>query len=195
MKAWKTLFDGKTLEGWVVRDKKELWGVEQNAIHCLGMGGGYLHTADQYEDYVLALEFNVDKGANSGVFIRWSDLNDPVNTGIEVQVIDSAGKATPGKHDSGALYDMVAPTTNTMKPAGEWNQLLISCKGAVISVVLNHTPVTSMDVSQYTEAGKNPDGTKNKFKFAMASLPRKGYIGFQNHGNRVWYRNILLLPI
>ncbi|GAB4465865.1 MAG: hypothetical protein OHK0029_36830 [Armatimonadaceae bacterium] len=195
MWAWKSLFDGKSFDGWVVQDNKDLWAIENGVIHCLGKGGGYLRTAEKYEDYVLALEFNVDKGVNSGVFIRWSNPNDPVNTGIEVQVLDSAGKATPDKHDSGALYDLVAPSSNPMKPAGEWNQMLISCKGPMVSVGLNGIPVASMDVSKYTEAGKSPDGTKNKFKYPMASLPRSGYIGFQNHGGSVWYKNILLLPL
>ena len=47
-----------------------------------------------------------------------------------------------------------------------------------------------MDLDQWTEANKNPDGSKNKFGTAYKDMPRKGFIGLQDHGNAVWYRNI-----
>lgn len=192
---WKKLFDGQTLNGWTAEDDKAVWVVENGAIHCKGGGGGYLRSNEQYENFTLACEFRVDKDTNSGVFVRWSDIKDPVNTGIEIQVLDSAGKATPDKHDSGAIYDLVAPTRNTMKPAGEWNRMVVTCDGPAIGVRLNSARVADIDLSRYTKPGKNPDGTDNKFKFAMASLPRRGYVGLQNHGHSVWYRNLLLLPM
>lgn len=195
IRRWKSLFDGTTLNGWSVDDNKELWVVENGTIHCLGNGGGYLRSLEQFGDFALACEAMVDKGVNSGVFVRWSDVGDPVNTGIEVQVIDSAGKPKPNKHDSGALYDLVAPTVNPMKPAGEWNRYVITCMGPDIRVRLNGVSVAQIDLSHYTRPGKNPDGTGNKFKYAMAALPRRGYIGLQNHGGSVWFRNLRILPL
>lgn len=194
-RAWRPLFNGQNFENWSVDDKKELWVVENNAIHCLGKGGGYLRTLEQFGDFALACEFRVDKGTNSGIFVRWSNVKDPVNTGIEVQVLDSAGKAKPGVHDAGAIYDLVAPSVNTMKPAGQWNRLVITCQGPYLSTRLNGARVSEIDVSRYTLPGRNPDGSKNKFRYALASLPRRGYIGLQNHGGGVWYRNLLLLPL
>jgi hypothetical protein len=52
-----------------------------------------------------------------------------------------------------------------------------------------------MDVSRYTRPGKNPDGTGNKFRYAIGALPRRGYIGLQNHGGRVLYRNLRVLVL
>jgi hypothetical protein len=49
-----------------------------------------------------------------------------------------------------------------------------------------------MDLNQWTEAGKNPDGTPNKFKYAYKELPRAGHIGLQDHGGKVWFKNIKL---
>jgi hypothetical protein len=193
--GWRPLFDGSTLKGWSVDDKKELWTVENGAIRCLGKGGGYLRTEEQFENFVLACEFNIDKGTNSGIFVRWSELRDPVNTGIEVAIDDTAGKTKLGKHDTGAIYDMVAPTLNTMKPAGEWNWMVISCNGPLMSVLLNGAKVAETDFSLYTEPRKSPDGTPNKFRYAMAKLPRKGYIGLQNHGGVIQYRNLMILPL
>ena len=146
-------------------------------------------------DFALVGEFNVERGTNSGIFVRWSDIRDPVNTGVEVQVYDSAGKPNPSKHDSGALYDLVAPMRNTMRPAGQWNRIAILCQGPYIGVRLNGPTVSEMDLSRYTQARRNPDGSENKFRYALASLPRRGYIGLQNHGNVVSYRSLRVLPL
>jgi hypothetical protein len=193
--GWRSLFDGKTLDGWKATGKSEGWAVEDGAIACTVKGGGYLYTVEQFENFVLSIDFKVDKGANSGVFFRWSDLKDPVNTGIEMQVLDSYGKTTPDKHDCGAIYDIIAPKHQACKPAGEWNTAIITCNRNVISIEINGQKVAEMDLDRWTQAGMNPDGTKNKFKYAYKELPRKGHIGLQDHGNRVWYRNIKIKPL
>ena len=168
--------------------------MEDGAIACLAMRGGYLHTQEQYGDFVLAVDYKVTPGTNSGIFFRWSDLKNPVHTGIEMQVFDSHGKA-PDKHSDGAIYDIIPPAKTVSKPAGEWNHAVITCKDNLISIELNGEKVSGMDLNQWTEAGKNPDGTKNKFKFAYKELPRRGYIGLQDHGHKVWFRNIKLRPL
>lgn len=202
---WRPLFDGKTLEGWATTGKPEGWGVEDGAIACLVSKGGYLYTKETFEDFALSLEFKVSPPVpkvnpktkkeamakcNSGVFIRWSDLKDAVHTGIEVQVYDSVGAGAPGKHDCGAIYDMVAPTKNVERPVGEWNRMVITCKGPMITVELNGEKICAMDQDQFVTPGLNPDGTNNKFKFAWKTMPRKGHIGFQDHGHRVWFRDV-----
>jgi hypothetical protein len=203
--AEKALFDGKTLDGWATTGKPEGWTVEDGMIACQVKGGGYLYTTAQFENYVLSFDFKVSPPTtklnpktkkeethkcNSGVFIRWSDLKNPVHSGIEVQVFDSVGVAKPGKHDCGALYDMVAPCKNAEKPVGQWNHIVITCKGPIISVELNGEKITEMNEDQFDKPGLNPDGSKNKYKNAWKDMPRKGHIGFQDHGHRVWFKNV-----
>ncbi len=196
MGAWTPIFDGRSLEGWEVTGRnKASWAVEDGAIYCQGKGGGYLRSVDQYGDFALAAEFMVDKRTNSGIFVRWSDPRDPVNTGIEVQLFDSAGKTNPGKHDSGAIYDLVPPSRDAMRPAGEWNRVVVSCQGPYIGVRLNGAAVAEINLDRYTRPGRNPDGSRNKFRYALASLPRRGHIGLQDHRSRVWYRNLRLMPL
>jgi len=60
----------------------------------------------------------------------------------------------------------------------------------MIIVILNGNPVTVMDLNQWTQAHKNPDGTRNKFNTAYRDMPRQGYLGLQYHGHPVWFRNI-----
>ena len=60
----------------------------------------------------------------------------------------------------------------------------------LLSVELNGEKVTEMDLDQWTEPNKNPDGSKNKFRTALKNFKREGHIGFQDHGAWVAYRNI-----
>jgi hypothetical protein len=190
-KGWRSLFDGKTLKGWAATGNIAGWGVEDGAIACLVKGGDYLYTTEQFENYTLSAEFKVDAGVNSGIFVRWSDLKDAVNTGIEIQVLDSYGKPSD-RHACGAIYDIIAPRKQTCKPAGEWNKVVITCNRNVVAVEMNGEKIAQMDLDQWTTAGMNPDGTRNKFTRAYKDLPRNGHIGLQDHGGRVWFRNIMI---
>ena len=190
---WISLFDGKTLNGWSMTGKAEGWTVEDGCILCTVQGGRYLYTLEEYGDFVLSIDFKMSKGVNSGVFFRWSDLSDPVNTGTEMQIYDHPN---PGPtHACGAIYDLVAPSKDVCKPAGEWNNAVITCDDNMISIAMNGEKIAEMDVNLWTEAGKNPDGTVNKFKYAYKNMARKGRIGLQDHGGKVWFRNIKLRPI
>jgi hypothetical protein len=193
--GWKLLFDGKSLNGWGATGDINGWKVENGSIVCLGGRGGYLYTTEKFGDFILSVDFKFVPGANSGIFVRWSDLRDPVNTGIEIQILDSYGRERPTKHDCGAIYDIIAPSQNTCKPAGQWNTAVITCKGPIVSVKLNGVTIAEMDLDKWTEPGRNPDGTRNKFRYAYKDLPRIGHIGLQDHGSRVEFRNIKILPL
>lgn len=185
--GWKLLFDGKTLDGWKL-DKPGSWIVENGTMSR--NGSGYIWTNEQYGDFILDLEFKISPKCNSGVFIRTADLKDPVQTGIEMQIMDSQLKKEPGKNDCGSIYDCLAPSTYAMKPAGEWNRVIITCKDNLISITMNDKKIINMDLNKWSEPNKNPDGVKNKFNKALKDFARAGYIGFQDHGFPVWFRNV-----
>ena len=188
---WKELFNGENLDGWKTTGRPGGWTVDEGAILCTVQGGDYLYTLEQFEDFDLELEFRTEPGVNSGVFFRWSDLEDPVHTGLEIQILDTpAGKEPTGTHKCGALYDMVAPEVNAARPVGEWNRMRLSCKGPAIQVELNGERVIQADIDQWDTPGKNPDGSDNKFKYAWKDMPRCGHLGLQDHGGRVWFRHV-----
>lgn len=193
MAGWKPLFDGKTLTGWKAGGKAEGWTVENGAIMNTLKGGGMLATVDSnYGDFQLAIDFKMEKATNSGVFFHWTNLGDPVQTGIEMQVLDSAGKATPDKHDCGAMYDCLEPKLDAAKPAGEWNHAVITCKGSIVLIDLNGKRIISANLARWTTAHQNPDGTPNKFDKAYKDMIQPGYIGLQDHGHKVWFKNIMI---
>jgi type 1 glutamine amidotransferase len=189
--GWIKLFNGQDLAGWIA--KPGSWAVEDGVL--ARKGGGDIWTEQPFGDFVLDLEFKLDRETNSGVFLRTANIEDCVQTGIEVQVLDSFGKEPPDKHDCGAIYDCLAPMKNTVKKPGEWNHAVITCQGSRIQVELNGERVIDMNLDQWTQAGQNPDGTPNKFKTAYKDMPRRGRIGLQDHGKPVWYRNIRSKPL
>lgn len=193
--GWRLLFDGKTLTGWKTTGRPAGWVVDEGTILCTVQGGDYLRTLDQFDNFELALEFKLAPKTNSGIRLRSVNPDNMQTRGLEVQIFDSFGKKKPDRHDCGALYDCVAPVKNVCRPAGEWNSLRITCDGSKITVMQNGERITEMDVNQWSVARQNPDGTPNKFPVACKYMARKGCLALQDHGGRVWFRNIKLRPL
>ncbi len=148
-------------------------------------------TKESYANFVLDLEFKVSKEANSGVFLRSGNTKN-VLSALEVQVHESTDGSKYGM--VGAIYDAKPPSKNMAKPVGEWNRFTITCRDSRVSLVFNGEEVINIDLNDWKEVRKNPDGTPNKFPVALKDFARKGPIGFQGlHGKAaapVWYRNI-----
>jgi hypothetical protein len=199
-KGWQRLFNGTDLTGWQIRDTngrpapEDTWVVEDGTI--ARKGSAYLWSERRFGDFILDLEFKVAPQTNSGIILRhlpeyaagtpsywWKGL-------LEVQILDSHGKEKPGMHDCGSLYDMIAPAHNTMKKPGEWNRTTITCRGSEVAVVMNGREIINVDLDDWDEAGKNPDGTPNKYHEPMKDLPREGHILLQDHGRPVWFRSV-----
>ncbi len=195
--GWLLLFDGKTTEGWMTPKEKPI-ATSHVQDGCLNP-----HPCDYmlvhnriWQDYTLSLDFRISKKCNSGVFVRtWPLVPRPGKdvgfNGIEVAIDDTNSH---GYHDTGAIYDLVSPNRNTMQPAGQWNHLVINSMGHLIEVELNGVKVTRMDLDDWTQPNRRPDGSEHKFDIAYNLHPRKGYIGLQDHGSDCWYKNIKLLP-
>lgn len=179
--GFKSLLNGKDLKGWKTEGN---WMVEKDGVVGLTPRpgekgwtryGSYLWTDRIYGDYILDLEYKHPKGGNSGVFVRTGELKNPVDTGIEVQILDSHGKKGElTHHDCGGIIRTTPPSKNMAKPAGEWNRMVVTCKGTNLKVSLNGEQIVDIDLS------KGP----------MKDRPMTGYIGIQDHGEPFWIRNI-----
>jgi hypothetical protein len=196
--GWLLLFDGKSLDGWTLNTgQPSQKPVEDGAINPHGSGGYMVIHSGDWRDFILSLDFKISPGCNSGVFFRTFPLEprpgkDVGFNGLEIAVDDTT---TAGFHDTGAIYDLVQPSKNAMRPAGEWNHLVLTCDDNLITVELNGEAVTHMDLDQWTQPNKRPDGSDHKFDVAYRDHPRHGYIGLQDHGSDCWYKNIKLRPL
>ena len=203
-KEWIDLFDGVSFKGWHQfngTEMSEAWIIEDGAMVLpdgTGSGKGNDIVSDrEFTNFELSIEWKIVEGGNSGIFwsvIEGENYSTPYQNGPEIQVLDN--KRHPDSfvkmnyHQAGALYDMVQPSSDVCKPAGEWNHYLISIdynsnKG---SVVLNDVEIVTFPLS-----GPEWDALVANSKFAtwkdFAKL-KTGKIGLQDHGDGVSYRNI-----
>jgi Domain of Unknown Function (DUF1080) len=205
--AWKSLFDGKTLNGWrgFHNDKPpEGWGIEDGCIKKvpteggpLGRSGGDLISTGQFSNFELQLESKISKGGNSGIKYLISESLPPTGksgVSFEYQIIDDenhsdARNGIAGNHTSGALYDLIPPAKEKkLKPAGEFNLVKIVVQGNHIEHWLNGVKVVEFDRStpefKQLIAQSKYKSTKG---FGEAT---QGHILLQDHGDTVWFRNI-----
>ncbi|HRI22467.1 MAG TPA: DUF1080 domain-containing protein [Panacibacter sp.] len=205
--GWVSLFDGQSLSGWHSYGKPgpgAAWNVDSNAIHLnvnankgyQSEGGGDLVSGDEYSNFDLKLEWKISKNGNSGiVFFIHEDTTlykESWNTGLEMQVLDNDGHSDGKipKHRAGNLYDLIAASPETVKGPGEWNQVEIIANNGKLDLSLNGTVVVSTtmwdDNWQKLVAGSKFKDMPNWGTF------KQGHIALQDHGNEVWYRNIMI---
>jgi hypothetical protein len=178
--GYSPMFNGEDFSGWQTTGN---WVYEDDGTVTLRPRPGekgwqrydaYLMTDRKYGDFVIDLEFKIGEAGNSGVFFRVDDVSSPVDTGIEVQILDTYGKKDPGHHDCGGVIRTAGPSKNMAKPAGEWNRYIITCEDNRLTVVLNGEQIIDLALGES----------------AMKDRPAVGYIGFQDEAKRVWYRNV-----
>ena len=190
---WEILFDGANVDQW---DYQRFgWRIEDSALAVSRRrrnrdSDNSIWSKERFGDFILDLDFKMSPDCNSGIFIRTDDRQNWLQSGLEIQILDSYGSEKVGKHDCGAVYDVMAPSGNAARPPEEWNHITIVAQDNLVSVVLNDQRVIDLDLNQWTEAHQNPDGTRNKFHTAYRDLKREGFIGFQDHGYPVWFRNV-----
>jgi hypothetical protein len=190
--------------GWADLFKADLSDAEFKAGVWSVTDGVFTATEDQalwtkkpYEDFLLDLEFKNAEGTNSGVILHVSDLKNWIPNSVEVQIADDTAEKwakSPKTWQCGAIFGHLAPSKSAVKKPGEWNRYTITCAGPMIHVMLNGEMVTVMDMTKWTSAKQNPDGSEIPAWLSkpVASLPLKGHIGFQGKhaGAPIWLRNI-----
>lgn len=194
---WRPLFNGTDLSGWRGYQGAPIptrWRVE-NGVIALGTEGspGDIVTTEEFGDFELELEWKMSEGGNSGIFYFVQEPADAPYTwatGLEMQLLDDA-RHPDGKlpsHRAGALYDLIAPAKAAAKPPGEWNRVRIIARAGRIEHWLNGERIVA---TQYGDEAWHARVAGSKFKTMphFAKVPR-GRIALQDHGDRVWFRNI-----
>lgn len=196
--GWRLLFDGESLAQWRSFGEDGVnggWGIENGCLTRLGMGGDVI-SREQFGDFELKLEWRISAAGNSGIFIRGDESERNIHhTGYEMQVLDNVGHSDSAdpSHRAGAYYDMIAPDHDTTQPVGYWNRVHISARGAHVEFRLNERTTASFE-----QGGAEWQALYANSKFTdrprYGSLLR-GHIGFQDHWDKVWFRNIRILEL
>jgi len=168
------------------------WEIAEGVLTTSKTPGGILWTKGEFGNFEVTLEYKTSEKANSGLFFR-TDPRNPVQGGFEIQIA-SPGLYS-GKHVLGSLYDAKEAAVSAGKPDGEWNMMTLTCKGPSIKATVNGQTTVDVNIDQWTERKKNPDGTKNKFKTPLKDMPRVGHLGLQYHGQPVWFRKFEIKPL
>lgn len=163
------------------------WQFRNGVLRADG-DGGWLSTVRQYDDFRLALEFKIAPGGSSGVLVRAPHRDDPAYAGLKIQIIDDYAEAHERLRASrytGSIYDVQAPSERAGKPAGQWQTMVITCKGPLVEVVLNGKQVVDTDLSYFS----------HKYAAHPGLARSGGYIGLQSQGGRVEFRDIRIDPL
>ena len=202
--GWQLLFDGQVIDqfrGYRKEQVPDAWTVEEGAIALTGKGGGDLVTKNQYENFELTLDWKISEGGNSGVF--FNVVEDPKLrytwlTGPEVQIIDDLRHpdAKQGKNNNrqaGTNYDLIPLSVPAVKPVGEYNTMRVVVNKGHVQHWLNGKKVV-----EYQLWSPEWEALVKGSKFA--SMPRygrakSGYIALQDHGDKVWFKNIKIRPL
>ncbi len=205
--GWQLLFDGTTSTGWRSYKKTTFptgWQIVDGTMYCKASGrgeagaeeGGDIIYDKKYKNFHLKLEWKISEGGNSGIFYLGQETQDYIwKTAPEMQVLDNvkhpdaqAGK--DGNRQAGSLYDLIPAKPQNAKPVGEWNSAEIKVYEGTVWHYQNGEVVVEYHLwtpewNKLVAGSKFPGLNKN-----WAKVAAEGFIGLQDHGNDVWYRNI-----
>lgn len=193
--AFRPLFDGKTLDGWVnVNTGPDTWTVRDGLLVCSGTPIGVMRSDRQYENFILEIEWmHLESGGNSGVFV-WSEgevhTANRLPSGVEVQMLENDYPIIHNRvkeYVSGELFGAGTVTTipdyprgkrsssieYRCKGKGEWNHYLVVCVGGVVKLAIN---------------GKFVNGVRD-------SSIKKGYLCLESEGAEIHFRNIRIMEL
>ncbi len=191
--SWRLLFDGQTLDAWrgyQQEDVPEGWAIEDGCLTRVGPGGDLI-TREQFKDFELSLEWKISEGGNSGIFFHVvEDYPHVFESGPEMQVLDNSRHPDGGNTttSAGANYALHAPAVDATRPVGEFNHVLLRVVGNHVEHYLNGQKLLEYDLHSDDWKARV---TASKF----ATMPGygqsdTGHIALQDHGDKVWYRNI-----
>ena len=213
-----TIFGGNDTGGWRGYGKNYLpskWKLEDGCLHldskAKGDGGDIIFAHQFGPNFEFEMEWKISEGGNSGIFYLAQETANADRTGLEpiyiscpeCQVLDNerhpdAKLGKDNNRQAGSLYDMIPAKPQNAKPAGQWNKIRVRVKDGVVTHFQN-----GVQVLQYKLWTPEWTALLQDSKFSEKALPsafrlldncggpeHKGFIGMQDHGDDVWYRNI-----
>ena len=167
------------------------WEMKDGILRPLPGGKGHIWTKEDFSDFVVTGEFLCPVAhANSGILLRCTNTKSYLNSCIEFQIMQ--GDSKNPKRVIASMYDCQEPTRQVEIEPDKWYRFVVTAKGEKLDFYLDGEHLNSVNLNQWTEAGKNPDGTPNKFKNAYKGMSRRGKVGLQYHKPFVHFRNLTI---
>jgi hypothetical protein len=204
--GWILLFNGKDFSGWRQCNGTAMpanWTIEEDAMKVFtaegkdpgsGAGGDIVYGRRKFRNFELSVDWKASRMANSGIFFNVREVpGQPIYYAApEIQVLDNKN-ATDNKVDShlaGSLYDMIAADPATVNPAGEWNTIVIRVMDGKVTHTQNGVKVVEYELWTKEWDERVANSKFKDFPGFTEGIAREGYIGLQDHGYPVWFRNI-----
>lgn len=196
--GWRLLFDGKTTKGWRGYGTDSMpsgWQVVDGVLARVARAGDIIFN-EKFKNFELSIDWKIAPKGNSGIFYRAIEGPEAIyHSGPEMQVLDDSGHAdgrTP-LTSAGAVYGLYPAVPGVVKPVGEWNTARILVNGNHVEHWLNGQRIAEYELW-------SADWTKRVADSKFRQWPEygkatEGYIGLQEHGNWIGYRNIKLRPM
>lgn len=207
--GWILMFDGKSFNGWRGVNKAAFpetgWIIENGMLTCIGgrveraQRGGDIIYDRKFLDFHLILDWKIAEAGNSGIFYLSQEMQRGgiTSTGLEYQLLDNekhpdSFQGVDGNHKAASLYDILPAVPQNCNPAGEWNTAEIIVKNGYVNHRQNGVDVVQVQIGtpQWDEMVE-----KSKFRVELFGKYIPGYIGLQDHGDDVWFRNIKIRPL
>ena len=204
--GWVLLFNGKDFKGWRQCNGTAMpdnWVIENGTMKVFTAkgktpgepsGGDILFGDKKFKDFELSVDWKASKMANSGIFYNVREVpGQPIYYAApEVQILDNVD-ATDNKvasHLAGSLYDMIAADPKTVHPVGEWNTMVITVNHGKVTQVQNGTKVAEYELWTPAWDAMVAASKFKTFKGFTEGISKEGFIGLQDHGYPVWFRNV-----
>jgi hypothetical protein len=204
--GWVQLFNGKDFSGWRQCNGTSMpknWVIEDNAMKVFtgegktpgqGSNGDILFSGKKFKNFELSIDWKASKMANSGIFFNVREVpGQPIYfASPEIQVLDNVD-ATDNKiasHLAGSLYDMIAADPKTVHPAGQWNTIVIRVQNGKVTHTQNGVKVVEYELWTPAWDALVANSKFKTFPGFTEGISKEGYIGLQDHGYPVWFRNI-----
>jgi hypothetical protein len=180
--ATDSLFDGQTWAGWA--GPTDQYDIEDGTIVCKPGKGGTIYTEAEYDDFMVALEFQLPPGGNNGLAIRYPGSGDTAYVGMcELQILDSEHPKYAGldpRQYHGSAYGMIAAERGYLYETGEWNYQEVTVQGSRIRVELNGSVILDGDLKDVKDFMINVTGKDRT----------TGHFGLAGHSDPVRFRNL-----
>jgi hypothetical protein len=183
--GFEPLFNGKDLAGW--NGPTHDYEIVDGAIQAKKGRGGNLLTDQQYDNFVVRMEFKLPPGGNNGLAIRApAGVDDAAYGAMEIQVLDDSPEHYPDLHEyqaHGSVYGLAPAKRGYLRPTGEWNYQETVVDGDHVVVRLNGFTINDVNLA---EARKSPiDGKEHP-----GAARKSGHFGFCGHNDPVAFRNV-----